>query len=47
MFHGHVRIERCRSLAHPRAADGSIGPDLSRLGFGLEAKRADAGGYAM
>lgn len=41
-FHDHVRIEQMLFDGAPRAEDGTIHPDLSRPGHGLEFKRRDA-----
>jgi len=41
-FHDHVRIEAMLFDGAPRIVDGSIAPDLSRPGCGLEFKRQDA-----
>ena len=41
-FHDHVRIEHHLFDGAPVAAAGLIRPDLSRVGLGLEFKRADA-----
>ncbi|MCC8405878.1 mandelate racemase [Paraburkholderia sp. MMS20-SJTN17] len=46
-FHDHVRIESMLFDGAPRATDGTIAPDLSRPGCGLEFKRADAERYAI
>jgi L-alanine-DL-glutamate epimerase-like enolase superfamily enzyme len=46
-FHDHVRIEAMLFDGAPHATDGSITPDLSRPGCGLELKRADAQVYAV
>lgn len=46
-FHDHVRIESMLFDGAPRATDGTIAPDLSRPGCGLEFKRADARAYAV
>jgi L-alanine-DL-glutamate epimerase-like enolase superfamily enzyme len=45
-FYDHVRIERMLFDGIPEPVDGSIRPDLSRPGMGLELKRADARRYA-
>ena len=45
-FHDHERIERMLFDGLPTLADGMLMPDLSRPGFGLELKRADAARYA-
>ena len=41
-FHDHVRIEQMLFEGAPRAADGTIRPDLGRPGHGLEFKARDA-----
>jgi L-alanine-DL-glutamate epimerase-like enolase superfamily enzyme len=46
-FHDHVRIEAMLFDGAPHAADGSITPDFSRPGCGLELKRADARAFAV
>lgn len=46
-FHDHARIEQ-RVFDGARALDcGTLAPDLSRPGLGLELKRADAAPYAV
>src|SRR5688572_13266532 len=45
-FHDHERIERMLFDGCPELVDGSLRPDLSRPGFGIELKRADASRYA-
>jgi L-alanine-DL-glutamate epimerase-like enolase superfamily enzyme len=45
-FHDHVRIESMLFDGAPRVQDGSIAPDLSRPGCGLEFKRSDARRFA-
>jgi L-alanine-DL-glutamate epimerase-like enolase superfamily enzyme len=45
-FHDHARIESMLFDGAPRVADGSIAPDLSRPGCGLEFKRQDARRFA-
>jgi L-alanine-DL-glutamate epimerase-like enolase superfamily enzyme len=45
-FHDHERIERMLFDGLPELADGALRPDLSRPGFGLVLKRADAARYA-
>lgn len=45
-FYDHERIERMLFDGLPELADGALRPDLSRPGFGLELKRADAARYA-
>lgn len=46
-FHDHVRIEKLffEGVQHPR--NGYLVPDLSRPGFGLDFKRADAKNYKI
>lgn len=41
-FHDHVRIERMFFDGIPQPVRGTLRPDLSRPGLGLELKRADA-----
>jgi L-alanine-DL-glutamate epimerase-like enolase superfamily enzyme len=41
-FHDHVRIERMLFDGLPQPINGKLHPDLSRPGFGLELKRAEA-----
>lgn len=41
-FHDHVRIERMLFDGLPQLVNGQLRPDLSRPGFGLELKKADA-----
>ena len=45
-FHDHVRIERMFFEGAPQPIGGELRPDLSRPGFGLELKRADAQNFA-
>ena len=45
-FHDHERIERMLFDGCPELVGGSLRPDLSRPGFGIELKRADASRYA-
>jgi L-alanine-DL-glutamate epimerase-like enolase superfamily enzyme len=45
-FHDHIRIERMFFDGVPRPVDGELRPDLSRPGFGLELKVADARKFA-
>jgi L-alanine-DL-glutamate epimerase-like enolase superfamily enzyme len=45
-FHDHVRIEHLLFDGALSPVDGALHPDPSRLGFGLELKRADAEKYA-
>jgi L-alanine-DL-glutamate epimerase-like enolase superfamily enzyme len=45
-FHDHVRIEQMLFDGAPHAKNGSIRPDLSRPGFGLDFKLHDAEPYA-
>lgn len=46
-FHDHVRIARLLFDGTPEPVDGTLSPDLSRPGHGLEFKRADAQRYAV
>jgi L-alanine-DL-glutamate epimerase-like enolase superfamily enzyme len=46
-FHDHVRIESMLFDGAPKPDHGTISPDLSRPGCGLEFKRADAEPYAL
>ena len=46
-FHDHVRIESMLFDGAPKADHGTIAPDLSRPGCGLEFKRTDAERYAI
>ncbi len=46
-FHDHVRIESMLFDGAPKPDHGTIAPDLSRPGCGLEFKRADAEPYAL
>jgi L-alanine-DL-glutamate epimerase-like enolase superfamily enzyme len=46
-FHDHARIERMLFEGSPEPEAGSLRPDLSRPGTGLEFKRADAERYAV
>jgi len=46
-FHDHVRIERDLFDGAPEPAAGSLRPDLSRPGHGLEFKWADAESFAV
>ena len=46
-FHDHVRIEQMLFDGAPVANSGVIRPDLSRLGFGLAFKDADAERYQV
>jgi L-alanine-DL-glutamate epimerase-like enolase superfamily enzyme len=46
-FHDHVRIERMFFDGFVEPEGGSLRPDLSRPGHGLELKRADAERYAV
>ena len=41
-FHDHARIEEMIFDGAIRAVDGELRPDLSRPGFGIELKKADA-----
>lgn len=45
-FHDHVRIEKMLFEGLPQLVDGELRPDLSRAGFGLEFKQADAKKFA-
>jgi len=45
-FHDHVRIERMFFDGTPEPVQGTLRPDLSRPGLGLELKRSDAARYA-
>ena len=45
-FHDHVRIEQMLFDGAPVAKDGTITPDLSRPGHGLDFRAADAARYA-
>jgi L-alanine-DL-glutamate epimerase-like enolase superfamily enzyme len=45
-FFDHVRIEQMLFEGAARARDGSLEPDRSRPGLGLELRRADAARYA-
>ena len=45
-FHDHVRIEHMFFEGVPRPVNGELRPDLTRPGFGLELKRADAQKFA-
>ncbi len=46
-FHDHVRIEQMLFDGTPIAKNGTLQPDLSRPGIGLELKRADAVRWAI
>ena len=46
-FHDHARIERDLFDGAPEPEAGSLHPDLSRPGHGLEFKWADAGSFAV
>ena len=46
-FHDHVRLEHLLFDGVPRLVDGTLEPDLSRPGLGLDFKRADAAPYAV
>jgi len=46
-FHDHARIEHLFFEGTVWPLNGSLAPDLSRPGFGLEFKRADAQRYAL
>jgi enolase-like protein len=45
-FHDHERLERTLFDGVPEPVDGMLRPDVSRLGLGIELKRADANRYA-
>jgi L-alanine-DL-glutamate epimerase-like enolase superfamily enzyme len=45
-FHDHARIERMLFDGVPSVKSGSLTPDISRPGIGLELKAADAARYA-
>jgi L-alanine-DL-glutamate epimerase-like enolase superfamily enzyme len=47
LFHDHARIERMLFEGALDPAEGSLVPDLSRPGTGLEFKRADAARYEI
>ncbi|GAC1500803.1 MAG: enolase C-terminal domain-like protein [Ktedonobacteraceae bacterium] len=46
-FHDHVRIERLFFDGVPTPSHGTLHPDLSRPGMGLEFKRSDAAKYIV
>ena len=46
-FYDHYRIEHMLFEGAARPINGSLAPDLSRPGLGLEFKRADAQAYAL
>lgn len=46
-FHDHVRIEQMLFDGAVRPVDGTLRPDRSRPGLGLDFKRADAARYAI
>ncbi len=46
-FHDHTRIETALLDGAPRPQAGSVAPDLSRLGLGLDLKASDAARYAI
>jgi L-alanine-DL-glutamate epimerase-like enolase superfamily enzyme len=46
-FHDHVRIERIFFDGAPEPMAGTLRPDLSRPGLGLDFRRADAAAYAV
>ncbi|HEY9724043.1 MAG TPA: enolase C-terminal domain-like protein, partial [Oscillatoriaceae cyanobacterium] len=46
-FHDHARIERMFFEGFLEPDAGTLRPDLSRPGMGLELKRADAAHYAL
>ena len=45
-FHDHVRIEKMLFEGIPAPVNGTLRPDLSRPGIGIELKRADAARFA-
>jgi L-alanine-DL-glutamate epimerase-like enolase superfamily enzyme len=45
-FHDHVRVENMFFDGLPTLVNGELRPDLSRPGFGLELKHADAARFA-
>jgi hypothetical protein len=46
-FHDHTRIERMFFDGFCEPEDGSMSPDLSRPGMGLELKEKDAAAYRV
>lgn len=46
-FHDHVRIEEMLFDGAPRPRGGALAPDTSRLGLGLELRRADAARFEV
>jgi L-alanine-DL-glutamate epimerase-like enolase superfamily enzyme len=46
-FHDHVRIEQLLFDGVPRPVNGTLSPDLSAPGLGLELKHQDAAGYRI
>ena len=46
-FHDHVRIEQMLFEGAPQPHDGCLRPDRTRLGLGLELKRADAAHFRV
>jgi L-alanine-DL-glutamate epimerase-like enolase superfamily enzyme len=46
-FHDHVRLEHMLFDGAPTAHDGTIRPDRTRPGLGLELKRKDAERFAV
>jgi L-alanine-DL-glutamate epimerase-like enolase superfamily enzyme len=46
-FFDHARIERMFFEGAPQPMDGALVPDRSRLGFGLQFKRADAARFSV
>ena len=46
-FHDHVRIERLLFDGVPVVRKGSLTPDLTRPGLGIDFKRSDAARYAL
>ena len=46
-FHDHVRVEHLLFDGVPSPRQGTLVPDRSRAGLGLELKRADAARYQV
>jgi hypothetical protein len=46
-FHDHVLLERRLFDGFLEPVDGSVRPDLTRNGLGVEFKHADAAGFAV
>jgi len=46
-FHDHARIEKIFFEGNVEPDNGALKPDLSRLGMGLELKRADVTKYCV